>query len=91
MPLEPTPLHQSQIPRSADEPVQEAVNFATPSMGFGLPNSSEPTSYDGMYLTESTTSTLPGSSYSQTESFYQSHVPPDYFTPSHSEPQQVVM
>jgi transcription factor STE12 len=94
IPLEPTPLHQSQIPRAADEPVQEAVNFAsvtTPSMGFGLPNSSEPTSYDGMYLTESTTSTLPASSYSQTEPFYQSHVPPDYFAPSHSEPQQVVM
>ncbi|KAI9511223.1 STE like transcription factor-domain-containing protein [Russula earlei] len=87
IPLEPTPLHQSQIPRAAEGPTQETVGFAsiaTPSLGFGLPNPSEPSSFAGMYLAESS-STLPA------EPFYQAHVAPDYFNASHSEPQQVVM
>jgi len=90
MPLEPTPLHQSQIPRAADEPMRGAVDFATiatPSMGFGLSN---PGSYDGLYLAEAS-STVPESSYPQTEPFYQAQVAPDYFTASHGESQQVVM
>jgi len=92
IPLEPTPLHQSQIPRAADESVQESVGFAsitTPSMGFGLQNAGEPSSYDGMYLAESS-STLPATTFSQHEPFYQAHVASDYFT-NHGEPQQVVM
>jgi len=91
IPLEPTPLHQSQIPRAADEPVQETVGFASiaaPSVGFGLPNPGEPSSLGGMYLAESS-STLPADSYSHSEPFYQAHVAPDYF--SHGEPQRVVM
>jgi transcription factor STE12 len=93
IPLEPTPLHQSQIPRAADGPVQETVGFASipaPSMGFGLSNPGEPSSLGGMYLAESP-STLPANSYSQSGPFYQAHVAPDYFNTSHGEPQQVVM
>lgn len=90
IPLEPTPLHQSQIPRAVDEPVRDFASIATPAMGFGLPSSSEPSSYHGMYLAESS-STLPASSLSQTEPFYQTHVASDYFAPNHGEPQQVVM
>ena len=93
IPLEPTPLHQSQIPRAADESVQESVGFAsiaTPSMGFGLPNAGEPSSYDSMYLAESS-STLTATTFSQPEPFYQAHVASDYFTTSHGEPQQVVI
>ena len=92
IPLEPTPLHQSQIPRAADEPMRGTVEFAaiaTPSMGFGLSNSSDPSSYDGLYLAE-TSSTVP-ESYPQTGPFYQAQVAPDYFTASHGESQQVVM
>jgi transcription factor STE12 len=88
VPLEPTPLHQSQIPRAADEPMQGTVDFAT--MGFGLSNARDPSSYDGLYLTE-TSSTVPESSYPQTEAFYQAPVAPNYFTASHGESQQVVM
>jgi len=97
IPLEPTPLHQSQIPRAADEPMQESVGFAsiaTPSMGFGLPNPGEQSSYHGMYLAESSSShptTHPTVPFSQPEPFYHSHMAPDYFSPSHGEPQQVVM
>jgi hypothetical protein len=85
-------LHQSQIPRAADESVQESVGFTsitTPSMGFGLPNAGEPSSYDSMYLAESS-STLTATTFSQPEPFYQAHVASDYFT-NHGEPQQVVM
>ena len=91
IPLEPTPLHQSQIPRAADDSVQESAGFAsiTPSMGFGLQNAGEPSSYDGMYLAESS-STLTATTFSQPEPFYQAHVASDYFT-NHGEPQQVVM
>jgi transcription factor STE12 len=93
IPLEPTPLHQSQIPRAADEPVQGSANFAasaTSSMGFGLSNSCDPSSYDGIYMAD-VSSTVPESSYHQTEPFYQAHAAPDYFTATHGEPQQVVM
>jgi len=93
IPLEPTPLHQSQIPRAVDEPVQGSANFAaiaTSSMGFGLSNSCDPSSYDGIYMTEAS-STVPESSYPQTEPFYQAHAAADYFTATHGEPQQVVM
>jgi len=93
IPLEPTPLHQSQIPRAADESVRDSVGFAsitTPSMGFGLPNAGEPGSYDSMYLAESS-STLTATTFSQPEPFYQAHVASDYFTTNHGEPQQVVM
>ena len=92
IPLEPTPLHQSQIPRAANESVRGAVDFATiatPSMGFGLSNSCDPSTYEGLYLAE--TSTVPESSYPQAEPFYQAQVAPDYFTASHGESQQVVM
>jgi transcription factor STE12 len=91
IPLEPTPLHQSQIPRAADEPMQESVDFApiTTPVGFGLPNPGEPSSYDGMYLAEPS-STLTAATFSHPEPFYQAHVASDYFT-SHGEPQQVVM
>ncbi|KAH9170725.1 STE like transcription factor-domain-containing protein [Lactarius sanguifluus] len=90
IPLEPTPLHQSQIPRAANEPAQESVDFAslnTSSMGFGLSNTSGTSSYDGMYLAESS-SNLPSASYPQAEPFFQAH---GYFAASHSEPQQIVM
>ena len=93
IPLEPTPLHQSQIPRAADEPVRGPANFASmaaSSMGFGLSNSCDPSSYDGLYMMEAS-STVPESSYPQTEPFYQAHAAPDYFTATHGEPQQVVM
>jgi hypothetical protein len=86
-------LHQSQIPRAADEPVQGSANFAaiaTSSMGFGLSNSCDPSSYDGIYMAD-VSSTVPESSYHQTEPFYQAHAAPDYFTATHGEPQQVVM
>jgi transcription factor STE12 len=89
MPLEPTPLHQSQIPRAVDEPVQGSATFATSSMGFGLSNSCDTSSYDGIYMAEAS-STVPESSYAQTESFYHAHAP-DYFTATHGESQQVVM
>jgi len=91
IPLDPTPLHQSQIPRAADEPMQESVDFtsiATP-VGFGLPNPGEASSYDGMYLAESS-STITATTFSQPEPFYQAHVASEYFA-SHGEPQQVVM
>jgi len=90
--LEPTPLHQSQIPRAADEPVRGAVDFTTiaaRSLDFGLSNACDPSSYDGLYLAE--TSNVPESSYSHNEPFYQAQVAPDYFTASHGESQQVVM
>lgn len=93
IPLEPTPLHQSQIPRAVDEPMQGSANFAaiaTSSMGFGLSNSCDPSSYDGIYMTEASSS-VPESSYPQTEPFYHGHAAPDYFTATHGEPQQVVM
>ena len=93
IPLEPTPLHQSQVPRAVNEPTHEPVDFtslATSSMGFGLSNSSETSSFDSMYLVESS-STLPAAPYSQAEPFFQTHVTPGYFTSSHSEPQPVVM
>lgn len=92
IPLEPTPLHQSQIPRAADEPVRGAVDFTTiaaRSLDFGLSNACDPSSYDGLYLAE--TSNVPESSYSHNEPFYQAQVAPDYFTASHGESQQVVM
>ncbi|KAI0299048.1 STE like transcription factor-domain-containing protein [Multifurca ochricompacta] len=93
IPLEPTPLHQSQIPRAANTPAQEPVDFAsitTSSMGFGLPNSSQTGSYDGMYMAESS-STTPAASYPQSEPFFQTHghVTHGYFTAS--ETQQVVL
>jgi hypothetical protein len=73
--------------------MQESADFApiaTP-VGFGLPNPSEPSSYDGMYLAESSsTLTAATFSHSHPEPFYQAHVASDYFT-SHGEPQQVVM
>ena len=87
IPLEPTPLHQSQIPRAANEPAQEPMDFATSSMGFGASGAS---SYDGMYMAESS-STLPSASYPQAESFFQAHGTPGYFAASHSEPQPIVM
>jgi len=93
MPLEPTPLHQSQIPRAADEPVQGSANFAsivTSSMDFALSNSCDPSSYDGVYMSEAS-STVPESSYPQNEPYYQTHAAPNYFTATHGEPQQVVM
>jgi len=93
IPLEPTPLHQSQIPRAVDEPMPGPANFgaiAASSMGFGLSNSCDPSSYDGLYMTEAS-STVPESSYPQTGPFYQAHAAPDYFTATHGEPQQVVM
>jgi transcription factor STE12 len=93
VPLEPTPLHQSQIPRAADESVPGAVNFAAiaaPSMVFGLSNARDSSSYDGLYLAE-TSPTLPESSYPQTEPFYQAPVQSNYFTGSHGESRQVVM
>ena len=92
MPLEPTPLHQSQIPRATNEPTQEPMDFtplSTSPMGFGLSTASGTSSYDGMYLAESS-STLPSASYPQTEPFFQAHATPGYFA-SHSEPQQIVM
>jgi transcription factor STE12 len=90
IPLEPTPLHQSQIPRAADESVQDFASVPASSMGFGLPDSGEPNSYGGMYLAESSSS-LPTATFSQPQPFYQAHVASDYFNPSHGEPQQVVM
>jgi transcription factor STE12 len=92
IPLEPTPLHQSQIPRAANDPMQETVDFApltASSMGLGLPNSSESSSYDGMYIAGP--SNLPVAPYPQAEPFFQAHVPPGYFSASHNEPQSVVM
>jgi len=71
--------------------MQESVDFApiaTP-VGFGHPNPGEASSYDGMYLAESS-STLAAATFSHPEPFYQAHVASDYFT-SHGEPQQVVM
>jgi len=59
-------------------------------MGFELTNSCDPSSYDGLYLTEAS-STVPESSYPQTDPFYQAHAAPDFFTANHGEPQQVVM
>jgi len=59
-------------------------------VGFGVPNASGTSSYDNMYLSDSS-STLPSASYPQAEPFYQDHVTPGYFTANHSEPQQIVM
>ncbi len=73
--------------------MQGPTNFApiaTTSMGFELTNSCDPSSYDGLYLTEAS-STVPESSYPQTDPFYQAHAAPDFFTANHGEPQQVVM
>jgi transcription factor STE12 len=94
IPLEPTPLHQSQIPRAADERMQGPANFgaiaASSTMGFGLSSSCDPSPYDGLYMTEAPSS-VSESSYAQTEPFYHAHAAPDYFTATHGEPQQVVM
>ncbi|KAI0270580.1 STE like transcription factor-domain-containing protein [Gloeopeniophorella convolvens] len=94
IPLEPTPLHQSQVPRGADDVAREPVDFASfpaaSSVGFGLPSTSEPSSYDSMYQLSEAPSTFP--TYNQAQAFFQTGAGANSgFFASHSEPQQVVM